>query len=218
MVHCTTQTVGISRIGVCLSHGRRDVLLKLLGGHFADIVIERVKSGSVFRVTGDNWDLKVLKGHTRKDIQNDDLHLFASNLIENRVNFSHLPNDRPKGDIVHLPRHKFSLTVSDWKMYAESSKVLVGRILSEFLPKFKWVKSVMPVHIPHKFRKEMAKRSYEKWIAEIYVEAGLLDEIPQVGNPPVPNGPAAPGQPDAHREDTPDDPMREMKITFASDQ
>lgn len=76
----------------------------------------------------------------------------------------------------------------------------------------------MPVHIPHKFRKEMAKRSYEKWIAEIYVEAGLLDEIPQVGNPPVPNGPAAPGQPDVHREDTPDDPMRKMKITFAGDQ
>lgn len=117
----------LNRLGVCLSHGRRDVLLKLLGGQFADKVIERVKSGSVFRVTGDNWDLKVLKGHMRKDIQNDELHLFASNLIENRVNFSHLPNDHPKRDIVHLPRHKFSLTVSDRKMYAESSKVLVGR-------------------------------------------------------------------------------------------
>lgn len=46
----------------------------------------------------------------------------------------------------------------------------------------------------------------------------LLDEIPQVDNPPIPAGPAAPGQPDAHREDTPDDPMHEMKIAFAGDQ
>ena len=94
----------LNRLGVCLSHGRQDVLLKLLGGYFADKVVERVKSGSVFRRTGDNWDRKVLKGHMRKDIQNEDLHLFASNLIENRVNFVHLPNDQPKADIVFFPR------------------------------------------------------------------------------------------------------------------
>ena len=103
------------------------------GGHFADKVVERVKSGSVFRGTGDNWDLKVLKGHMRKDIQNEDLHLFASNLIENRVNFAHLPNDHPR--------------------------VLVGRIISEFLPKFKWIRSVLPDHIPHSYSEEMEKRS-----------------------------------------------------------
>lgn len=71
----------MNRLGVCVSHGRRDVLLKPLDGHFADKVVEHVKSGSVFRGTGDNWDLKVLKGHVRKDIQNEDLHLFASNLL-----------------------------------------------------------------------------------------------------------------------------------------
>lgn len=127
-------------------------------------------------------------------------------------------------------------------MYAESAKILVGRIIAEFLPKFKWIKSVIPAHITHKYSNEMAKksniaslpilnaneakyedcvhilRSYERWIAEIYVKAGLLDGIPQVENPPVPDGSAAPGQSNAHREDTPDDPMREMKIAFAGDQ
>lgn len=147
----------LKKLGVCLSHGRRDVLLKLLGGHFADKVVQRVKTGSVFRGTGDNWDLKVLKGHMRKDIQNEDLHLFASNLIENRVNFSHLLNEHPKGDILQFPRHKFSLNVNEWKMYAESAKILVGRIICEFLPKFKWIKSVLPVHIPHKYSSEMPR-------------------------------------------------------------
>ncbi|CAH3041823.1 unnamed protein product [Pocillopora meandrina] len=75
-------------LGVCLSSGRRDTLLKLLWGHFSDKVVQKIKRGSVFRDTGDNWDLKILKGHMRKEIQNEDLHLFASNLIENQINFN----------------------------------------------------------------------------------------------------------------------------------
>ena len=108
----------LNKLGVCLSNGGRDILLKLLGGHFADKVVQKVKGGSVFRGTGDNWDLKVLKGHMRKDVQNEDLHLFASNLIENRVNFSHLPNVHPKEDIVN-----FSLNVDEWKVYINCAKI-----------------------------------------------------------------------------------------------
>jgi hypothetical protein len=119
--------------------------------------VERVKSGSDFRGTGDNWDLIVLSGHMRKDIQNVDLHLFASNLIENRVNFHHLPNKTPKGNITNFPRRNFSLSVTEWKMYAESAKVIVGRIILEFFPKFKCLKTVIPTHIPHVYSNKMAQ-------------------------------------------------------------
>ncbi len=227
---------------MCLSHGRRDILLKLLGGHFSDQVVEKVKAGRVFRGTGDNWDLKILKGHMRKEIQNEDLHLFASNLIENRLNFSDLPNEHPKGNIEDFPRNNFSLNANEWQRYASSAKILVGRIVLEFLPKFRFLKSVIPDHIPHAYSQEMSQKStivslpiinaneakyedcvnilrtYEKWIAEIHLKAGVLDAMPHTDNPPVPQGPAAPGQTDAHREDSDDDPMREMKIAFAGDQ
>ena len=45
-------------------------------------------------------------------------------------------------------------------------------------------------------------RTYEKWIAEIYAQAGLLDEMPHTGNPPIPERPAAPGQTNAHQPST----------------
>ena len=61
-------------------------------------------------------------------------------------------------------------------------------------------------------------KTYESWIAEIYVKAGLLDKTPEVNNLVIPEGPAAPSQTNAHREDTPNDPMREMKIPFGGDQ
>ena len=52
----------------------------------------------------------------------------------------------------------------------------------------------------------------------VYVKARLLDEVPYVDNRKVPEGSAEPGQTNAHKEDTPDDHMREMKIAFAGDQ
>ena len=119
-------------------------------------MVERVESGKVFCGTGDNWDLKVLKGHMRKEIQNEDLHLFASNLIENSINFSHLPNVHPKDHISAFPGHHFSLNVGEWQLYINSAKVLVARVIIEFFPKFKWLKSVIPTHIPHVYSKEMA--------------------------------------------------------------
>ena len=84
-------------MGVCLSYSSKDTLLKLLGGHFMDKTIQQLKEGSTLRGTGDNWDMRVLRKHMRKGIQNEDWHLFASNLIVNRVNFMDLPNDKPPG-------------------------------------------------------------------------------------------------------------------------
>ena len=113
---------------------------------------------------------------------------------------------------------------------------------SEFCPKFKFLRAVIPNHISHEYSLQMSQKStivslpiinaneskydacvnilrtYEKWIAEIYVQARLLDEIPHTDNSPVPEGPAAAGQTNAHRQDTNDDPMRDMKIPFAGDQ
>ena len=38
----------------------------MLGGHFSDLVVSKIKQGKVFRGTGDNWDLKILQGSMRK--------------------------------------------------------------------------------------------------------------------------------------------------------
>ena len=67
-----------------------------------DATVESLKNGGIFRGTGDNWDMKIKKDHMRKDVQNEDLHLFASNLIQNRIDFQDLPNEEPIGKIKDL--------------------------------------------------------------------------------------------------------------------
>ncbi|CAB4016842.1 Hypothetical predicted protein [Paramuricea clavata] len=151
------------------------------------------------------------------NIQNEDVHLFATNVIE---------NGKPKGNIKYLPCSTFSLSMNEWRQYADNAKVIVGWIVLQFLPQFTFFKGIVPERILHVHSKEMEQqssivslpiinaneakyedcvsilRTYKKWIAEIYFKTGLLQEIPQVDNPPVPAGPAAPGQTHAHQQPT----------------
>ena len=227
---------------MCLSHGRRDTLLKTIGGHFSDQIVSKLKSGRTFRGTGDNYDLRILKGHMRKGIANEDLHLFATNFIENRLSFNHLPNEFPLGDIKTIARSKFSPSVAELKMYAQSAKILVGRIVLEFCPQFKFLQNVIPNHINHEYSEVMSQKSfiatmpiidaneakyqdcvkilrtYEGWIAQIYYKAGLLEKLPELQNPPIQDSPSVPGQTRAHTNDDKDDPMREMKVVMGGDQ
>ena len=61
-------------------------------------------------------------------------------------------------------------------------------------------------------------RIYESWISEIYQRAGLLPDIPPTANPPVPEGPALPGQTHSFKVFSEGDVMKNMKIVFAGDQ
>ena len=77
-------------------------ILDDIGGYFADILEKSVKSGQSLRSTGDNWDISVMSSHMRKGVSNKSMHLFASNIILNRLSFSHLNNASPKCPITNM--------------------------------------------------------------------------------------------------------------------
>ena len=84
-------------------------VLQLIGGHFMDKAIEAVKEKKTLGGTGDNWDMMIRAHHIRSTAQNQDLHLFTSNLYVNRVSFSALENTSPLNDILTCPRNLFTL-------------------------------------------------------------------------------------------------------------
>jgi hypothetical protein len=89
--------------------------------------IKVIKKGGSLRGTSDNWDLRILV-ELRKLVHNKDLHLMASNLIEDRVNFKELPNDIPLGNMRTLDKDIFSIRPKELKEYIRTSSILVGRI------------------------------------------------------------------------------------------
>ena len=44
-------------------------------------------------------------------------------------------------------------------MLRENYKVLAARVIVEFLGKFKFLDSVIPIHIPHPYQGQMAEKS-----------------------------------------------------------
>ena len=217
----------LNKLGVALSHGRRDILIRLVGGHFMDKAVDVVKNHRTLRGTGDNWDIRILANHIRLDNSNDDLHLFATNLLENRIDFSSLSLNNIKfNSIRDIPSRNFTPNIEEWKTYISNSKVILGRILLQFFPEFKFLSKSMPKHIPHDYTKEMSLKSniismpiieanetkykdvvhilktYEKWITEIYQEAGSLD-----GNMNSVNS-----------EEEVDSEFKGMKVLFGGDQ
>ena len=170
--------------------------MKLIGGHFAETVIEEVKKGRKLQGTGDNWDIRVLVHDMRNDHQNKDLHYFASNLIVDRVPSEGLSQVSPHRSIQTLPNCHFLLSDTETQKLREDFKVLVGRVLVANIPALSFLKAAIPQHIPHRFSKEMAQKStivglpiqlkdekkyddvvdilcfYENTLEEIYSKAG----------------------------------------------
>ena len=190
--------------------------MQSIGNHFADKAIDHVKSRAKFQGTGDNWDQRIRVHEMRKDHQNIDCHYFASNLVVERVPCHHLDNISPKGDIRQAANIDFLLNQEELHHLREEYKIIVGRVLVEFIPELRFLKTVIPNHISHQYSNEMANKStiiplpilfkdekkyddvvdildsYEAWLEEIYTKAGVV-QIPQ---PQISRAPAvAPSRP-----------------------
>ena len=231
-----------SATGVAFHPSGKPRVLESIGDHFLKSIVTGLKLGQKFHATGDNLDLKIISGQLRKDKQSTDLHLFASNFYQHRIDFSDLDDEKPKCKVDEISLDTFRPNLSELKTYHRTSKILVGRILVEFFPYFEMFKKILPKHIQHRFSHHTKQKTniismpiidaneteypevikllrvMEGWVCEAHYEAGLLDELPVVENPEPKEGPANPGQTHAHVVFSEDDPMKKMKVMLAGDQ
>ena len=110
-----------------------------------------------FAIAFDNIDGRRERKHMTKDNQNLDFHWVNHKIIMNRVSGNGL--DTSARDICGVSNIQFLPTVPDQKRQRQNYIVLVSRILVEHLECFSFLKEVCICHIPHKYSKEMAKKS-----------------------------------------------------------
>lgn len=175
----------------------------------------------------------------RTDHQNKDLHYFASNIIVDRVPCDGLSRVTHCRDIQTLPNCHFLLNDAETCKLQEDFMVLVGRVLTAYIPALSFLKAVIPHHIAHCCQKEMAQKStiisltmqlkdekkyddvvdvlcfYENTLEEIYIKAGIIN-VPANA---VQAMPSAPDQPGAHTNiNDAEDNMKDVCVPFGGDQ
>lgn len=120
----------------------------------------RVRPGHATHIlVGDNYDTTVHASHMTVDHQNLSLHCFQFLGVLDRIDFSHLPNDRPIGDVLKLCISTFLPDVGDCLKFRENYAILIGRVLVKKLPFFKIFEDCTPKHIEHKYSEAMSKKS-----------------------------------------------------------
>ena len=136
-------------------------LLDLLGGHFNEKIVDLVKQGKKFYTVNDNLNCKTTVKNTRVDHRNKQHNWFASIIVFERVDFRHLDNVKPLGDIRSFANENYLLSPEEVKKLNSDFKVLVGRVFLEFFnqPQFVAVKKMVPQQIVHQYTKEMSSKS-----------------------------------------------------------
>lgn len=112
-----------------------------------------------FVVVGDNIDKTVHARHQTLESRNRSLHYFNSYAVLDRCNFSLLPEHHVIPDLKAYDVTKLLPSKRDLDTVLNAFAILVGRILTAYLPGFESYKTYSTTHIQHKYSTEMNTRS-----------------------------------------------------------
>ncbi|KAK3737425.1 hypothetical protein QZH41_016901 [Actinostola sp. cb2023] len=114
-------------------------------------------AGSSFKVVLDNIDLNIRTRDMTAERQNKDIHWVNHSAVMNRV----IPDEHFHRvvDLLEIDNIQFLPSLVDHEKIRRDYTHLVERILVEHLPCMQFLQTVCPLHIPHKYSKEMSQKT-----------------------------------------------------------
>ncbi|XP_076080521.1 uncharacterized protein LOC143051506 [Mytilus galloprovincialis] len=146
----------LNRVGVTLSPTSKQRLIKEAGEISHKALCDYLKEKPLLKITGDNLDIYIKSRCVSIDKGNTDLHLFASNALTSRLSSVDMDNRTPL--VPEVNRDVLKLTEAEIDNMKYSYSILIARILST-LDQFKWMSTVVPVHINHGYSAGMSQKS-----------------------------------------------------------
>lgn len=155
----------LNKVHVTLSHETKRNVLEDFADYSSERIISKIAEGMDGKINGDNLDIYVTSNDIRMDVKNKDNHFFASDFTFDRIETKHLDDKEPLENVDGISYTKFIPSGEEEAIYKKKPLgVLIGRIISEYIPALKWTKSITPSHIPHALENDMSKRSEIFWL------------------------------------------------------
>ena len=163
-----------------LSHETKRNIMDDLANHTTEQLREKVTKGKDGKLNGDNLDIYVTTNEVRLDNKNKDLHFFASDFTFDRVDIKELESTKPLKNIANVTPYDFVPSGTENDIYKKSLKVLIGRIIVDYIDYFKWMKPVLPSHIPHPLEDDMEKKSEIFWLPVMIKNEAYYSDCVQI--------------------------------------
>ncbi|KAH3889248.1 hypothetical protein DPMN_013300 [Dreissena polymorpha] len=127
-------------------------------------IVSEVRTGVDGKLNGDNLDIYVKTNDIRMKNKNRDYHFFASDWTPYRItDEDFVTNEWLKTYVESQRCEEKAITPEmlnpDLITFQSSVKTLVSRELLKIFPEFKWMKLVVPDHIPHHLEEIMSRQT-----------------------------------------------------------
>ena len=169
----------MNEVHITLSDESKRNIIRECAAYSEESIIKEIASGKDGKINGDNLDIYVTTNDIRMKNTNKDYHFFASDWTADRVDLTGLKNET---SLCELPvtHALFIPSLDETKTYRESLKVLLGRIMVEYLDGFHWMGSVIADHIEHDFQDVMSLKSSVHWMGVLLKNEASYSDCVQI--------------------------------------
>ena len=123
-----------------------------VGGDLKNKIKGLLKTEGKPRMVFDNFDFKILANIILPNHRNSDMHWIAQFMTFDRFPSHHLDDTTPLvSDVNNFDNKEYLLTEMELQTVKSNFCTLVMRILVEFFPCMRHLKSVVDEHIPHRY-------------------------------------------------------------------
>mgnify|MGYP001553681566 CR=1 FL=1 len=151
----------LNKLGVCMSTSRKVPILDECREQTNRNIVQALQHNPLVKITGDNLNMTVKRSQETSTQGHEKLDCFTSNMIFSRVatHTRDISNNPPMINEKNITPDKFVPSKEEKETAIDTYAIIIARIWHKRFPELKWMKAVLPKHIPHRHTEEMCQKS-----------------------------------------------------------